>query len=123
MRNREETQKKGIERLLGTTVGGILGWGALEIFVRIPHYQDYLFIFFAPIGVLLIIYILNVFNRQSSCMIGCVVFLSIVVNFNRTLDQIPIYVMDRILDTGLGILMATLVTAIPFEKFLMFKKD
>lgn len=118
MKTKEETQKKGIERLIGSIVGGLIGWGALEIFIRIPNYQDFAYMFCAPLGVLFVIYILNVINRQNSCMIGCVVYLSIVVNFNRTLNEIPIYVMDRIFDTGLGILMATIATTIPFEKYL-----
>lgn len=116
MKTKEETWEKGIARMIGTVLGGGLGWIALEIFVRIPHYRDYVFIFLAPLGVLVIIYLLNVFNRQSSCMIGCVVFLSIAVNFNRTLEQIPSYVINRVLDTGLGILIATLVMMVPFEK-------
>lgn len=120
MKTKEETQQKGIARLIGTILGGGLGWACLEVFVRIPHYRDYVFMFLAPIGILVIIYILNVLNRQSSCMIGCVVFLSIVVNFNRTLEQIPSYVINRVLDTGLGIVVATLVMAIPFEKMNFF---
>lgn len=123
MKTKEETKQKGIARLIGTMLGGGLGWIALEIFVNIPHYKDFVFIFLAPLGILLIIYLLNVLNRQSSCMIGCVVFLSIVVNFNRTLEQIPSYVINRILDTVLGIVMASLVMAIPFEKIIHFKQQ
>lgn len=113
MKSHEDTQKKGIERMVGTVVGGILGWVFLEVFIRIPYYKEYLYPFMAPFGVLLVIYLLNVLNRQTSCMIGCVVFLSIAVNFNRTLAEIPVYVVDRILDTALGITMASLVTALP----------
>ena len=113
MKTHEDTQKKGIERLIGTVIGGLLGWGFLELFIRIPYYKEYIYPFMAPFGVLLVIYLLNVLNRQTSCMIGCVVFLSIAVNFNRTLAEIPVYVFDRILDTALGILMASIVTALP----------
>ena len=113
MKSHEETQKKGIERLIGTVVGGLTGWAFLELFIRIPYYKEYFYPFMVPFGVLLVIYVLNVLNRQTSCMIGCVVFLSITVNFNRALADIPIYVFDRILDTALGIAMATFVTALP----------
>lgn len=113
MKSHEETQKKGIERLIGTVVGGLTGWIFLEVFIRIPYYKELFYPFMAPFGVLLVIYLLNVMNRKTSCMIGCVVFLSIAVNFNRTLDQIPVYVFDRILDTALGIAMASFVTALP----------
>ena len=113
MKNHEMTQQKGIERLIGTVVGGLLGWAFLELFIRLPYYKELFYPFMAPFGVLLVIYLLNVMNRKTSCMIGCVVFLSIAVNFNRTLDQIPVYVFDRILDTALGIAMASFVTALP----------
>lgn len=113
MKSHEDTQKKGIERLIGTVVGGLLGWAFLEVFIRIPHYKEYFYPLLAPLGVLLVIYLLNVMNRQTSCMIGCVVFLSIAVNFNRTLQEIPWYVFDRVFDTALGIAMASLVTRLP----------
>lgn len=115
-RSKEETQKQGRQRLEGTLAGGVLGWGFLEIAVRIPHYQDYIFALIAPLGVLLVIYLMNVLNRLPSITIGCVVFLSIVVNFNRTLQQIPWYVFDRVLDTAIGIAMATLVNWIPMKE-------
>ena len=113
MKTHEDTQKKGIERLIGTVTGGLLGWGFLELFIRIPNYKELFYPFMAPFGVLLVIYVLNVLNRQGSCMIGCVVFLSIAVNFNRTLAEIPWYVFDRILDTALGIAMASFATWLP----------
>lgn len=113
MKSHEETQKKGIERLIGTVVGGLTGWIFLEVFIRIPYYKELFYPFMAPFGVLLVIYVLNVLNRQTSCMIGCVVFLSIAVNFNRSLSEIPVYVIDRIFDTTLGIAMASIVSALP----------
>lgn len=113
MRNREETQKKGIERMIGTIVGGMIGWLFLELVVRIPNYRDFAYAFIAPFGVLGVIYVMNVLGRKTSVMIASVVFLSITVSFNRTLDQIPWYVLDRVLDTGIGVMMATLTTALP----------
>ena len=113
MKNHEMTQQKGIERLIGTVVGGHLGWAFLELFIRLPYYKELFYPFMAPFGVLLVIYVLNVMNRQTSCMIGCVVFLSIAVNFNRSLSEIPVYVIDRIFDTTLGIAMASIVSALP----------
>lgn len=113
MKNHEMTQQKGIERLIGTVVGGLLGWAFLELFIRLPYYKELFYPFMAPFGVLLVIYVLNVLNRQTSCMIGCVVFLSIAVNFNRSLSEIPVYVIDRIFDTTLGIAMASIVSALP----------
>lgn len=113
MKNYEDTKSKGIERLIGTVAGGIIGWAFLEVFIRIPYYKECVYPLMAPFGVLLVIYVLNVINRQSSCMIGCVVFLSIAVNFNRTLSEIPWYVFDRVFDTALGIMMASFVTWLP----------
>ena len=113
MKNHEMTQQKGIERLIGTVVGGLLGWAFLELFIRLPYYKELFYPFMAPFGVLLVIYVLNVMNRQTSCMIGCVVFQSIAVNFNRSLSEIPVYVIDRIFDTTLGIAMASIVSALP----------
>ena len=113
MKNHEMTQQKGIERLIGTVVGGLLGWAFLELFIRLPYYKELFYPFMAPFGVLLVIYVLNVMHRQTCCMIGCVVFLSLAVNFNRSLSEIPVYVIDRIFDTTLGIAMASIVSALP----------
>ena len=99
--------------MIGTVVGGLLGWAFLELFIRLPYYKELFYPFMAPFGVLLVIYVLNVMNRQTPCMIGCVVFLSIAVNFNRSLSEIPVYVIDRIFDTTLGIAMASIVSALP----------
>lgn len=99
--------------MIGTVVGGLLGWAFLELFIRLPYYKELFYPFMAPFGVLLVIYVLNVMNRQTPCMIGCVAFLSIAVNFNRSLSEIPVYVIDRIFDTTLGIAMASIVSALP----------
>lgn len=112
----EETQVKGRQRLEGTAVGGIMGWIFLEAAIRIPHYQDFVFAMLAPIGVLVVIYVLNVLNKCPSVMIGCVVFLSIVVSFNRTLAEIPWYVINRVLDTALGIGVAAIINWMPNKK-------
>ena len=99
--------------MIGTIIGGLMGWGFLEVVVRIPNYREFIYAFLAPLGVLAVIYVMNVLCRKTSVMIACVVFLSITVSFNRTLEEIPWYVFDRVLDTAIGIAMATIVTALP----------
>ncbi len=108
-KNEKETIKKGVERLIGTLLGGMFGYCCLEVFVNVSNYHAFWYMFLAPLGLLAFIWIMNVINLKPSISIGCVVFLICVVNFNRTVVEIPAYVFNRVLDTMIGILMAIFV--------------
>lgn len=108
-KNSSETIKKGIERVVGTILGGGLGYLFIIIFALLPHYTEYLYIVIAPFGVLVVIYLLNVVDEGAAISIACVVFLSIVVNFNREMSQMLPYVIDRVIDTSIGVIVAMLI--------------
>lgn len=99
----------GKNRMLGTIVGAICGL----IFALISPNN----VFLTSIGILLIIYFLNLLNRKNSIIIGCVVFLAIMTNLKEGTPLV--YSLSRVVETFVGILISVLVNYIIFPpKFL-----
>lgn len=106
----KETLNKGFSRMIGTFVGGGFGWIALEIFMRVDtNYRDFSVMFLVPIGILIVIWFMNVFNVKSSIVVGCIVFIGCTAGFHETLEATHTYVINRVIDTSIGILSALLV--------------
>lgn len=100
----EHTIQIGLNRMKGTIVGALLGIGALMLQQCITIE---LTVAFAPIGVILVLYLCNVMKMPASCSIGCVVYLSILL----VQRDMPPYLFGivRALETFAGILIAMLV--------------
>lgn len=115
----DQTYSIGIHRLIGTTIGGAIGLGALLIMKYSP-YKEYLDIILAPLCILVVIYICNVVEYKNSVVIGCIVTLSVILQ-HATLNAYTntfLYVINRVIDTCIGIIIAMLV-----NKFLFRKKS
>ncbi|MDR1254109.1 MAG: FUSC family protein [Oscillospiraceae bacterium] len=116
----EQTISIGLHRLLGTTLGGGIGYFALIILqsTSIPI-KEIVPIIIAPVFVLLIIYICNLINHKSSIEIGTVVLLGIILQANHVsqsnLSALE-YVGFRILDTGIGVVVAMLINRLIFPR-------
>lgn len=94
-----ESFTQGKNRMIGTLIGAIIGLGGTLI---APN--NIIMVFS---GIIAVIFILNSINRKGSIVIGCIVFLAISVNLQ---DEIPlIYTIDRIIDTVIGISVATFI--------------
>jgi uncharacterized membrane protein YgaE (UPF0421/DUF939 family) len=92
----------GKNRMLGTLLGAAIGF----IFALLLPGNSIL----CGLGVIIVIYMLNILNWKNSVSIGCIVFLVIMTNLN---GRSPfIYSINRILDTFIGIIIALFVNYI-----------
>lgn len=99
----------GKNRMIGTVIGAICGL----LFALISPNN----VFLTSIGVVLIIYFLNLLKRNNSIIIGCVVFLAIMTNLK---EGTPLfYSLSRVVETFVGIFISVLVNWLIFRpKFL-----
>lgn len=104
------TAKMAVQRGVGTIVGAIFGLATLIIQGLVP--QDYTDIryFITPLFIIPVIYFTLLIKQQSASYFSCVVFLSITIA--HTSDAEPlIFVMNRALDTFIGIFIAIIVNS------------
>ena len=73
-----ETFNSGLQRLVGTLIGGVVGYLILLAIYKLP-FKEITTLFVAPIAILTVIYICNVINQPSSVSISCIVVLSVVM--------------------------------------------
>lgn len=105
---------KGKDRIFGTFVGAFFGY----IFAIILHGNPLLI----GIGIIIIIYICKSLKWNSSIVIACVVFLSIMIDADKNILQYSIF---RLLDTSAGTIIALLVNyfIIPHKPLLAVYKE
>lgn len=113
-----KTLHVGIQRLLGTLLGGFCGFVILNLLRYIGTENDTLYLVIIPICLLGVIYLCNVIERQDALVICSIVFLSIVLNFDGNIVNTVSYVSNRMLDTSLGV-----ISAMCIDKFFMPIKD
>lgn len=107
--------KYGKERMFGTLIGGILGIFILTLEDALFHGKGNLF--FLPIGIVISIYICNLFVKKGSVSISCVVLLAVALNHNGGTEKF-VYAITRMIETWIGVVCATLVnkTIYPVKK-------
>jgi len=89
----------GKNRMIGTIIGAI--WGLIFALISPSN------IFLTGIGIVFVIYSLNLLNRKKSISIACIVFIAIMTNLK---DATPlIYSLSRVAETFLGIFVSVLV--------------
>ncbi len=109
------TLKTGIDRLIGTLIGGVIGYCALELSGYIPNYE-WMRLFVIPFCMLLVIYICNIIEQKESVSIGCIVALVIVSRLGDDMGNSFMYVVYRVTDTIIGIVVAMFVNRYMFRK-------
>ena len=113
----EQTYKRtietGVNRFIGTIIGGAVGYIALELSEYIPYYE-WVRIFILPFCIISVIYICNLINRKSSVSISCVVVLVIIARLGDPMSSTFMYVVFRVMDTLVGILVAMAVNRFMF---------
>ena len=77
-----ETAKKDLRTFMLTEGQVYVGKDVNNIVFSMESDKDYVSIVVAPISVLAVIYICNFINRKDSIVIGCIVVLSVVVQFD-----------------------------------------
>lgn len=110
----KQTIETGINRSIGTLIGGIVGYIALELSVYIPNYE-WMRIFVIPFCILSVIYICNKIDRKASVSIGCIVVLVIVAKLGDPMNSTLMYVVFRVLDTLVGVFIAMVVNRFMFK--------
>lgn len=94
-----ESFNTGRNRMYGTIIGAIV---ALLFSLIAPENP-----FFIGIGIIIIIYICNIFGWKKSVQISNIVFLSIILNYEE--GRRVNYAFYRTLDTLIGVIIGTLI--------------
>ncbi|MEG0313978.1 MAG: aromatic acid exporter family protein [Erysipelotrichaceae bacterium] len=102
----------GGNRLVGTIIGGFLGMGIFSLSLILPYHKVSLIIL-NFIGIIALIYISQLFNVPGAIKAGSVVFF--IVMLNTPEDQYFTYAINRIIDTGFGVIMSIFINWIHFK--------
>ncbi len=101
----ENSLKIGVNRLIGTLLGGILSLILLYIIDEL-HFQKYLPIIVA-VGVSLIIYICNLIKKPSACSISSITLMAILIT--QSSNNPLMYSIHRTVETAFGVIVAILI--------------
>ncbi len=113
----QHTKKVGLNRVVGTFIGGLFGLLYLIIREYIPFQTDFFLYCIISLMIIPIIYVTVVFKKTSASYISCVVFMSITVSHG--MDQNPfLFACNRMLDTliGIGVAYAVNRVHLPYKK-------
>lgn len=102
----ENSRLIGINRLIGTFLGGLLGILAIYI-TSLLNISS----FFSPIvtslGIILTIYICTLLKKPGAVTIACIVYIGIMIN--HTGSNSYYYAVNRIFDTSIGVIIAIFI--------------
>lgn len=117
----DNSRLNGGNRFFGTLFGGLLGMGLFRLYIL--FYPDgskhLLMLLFLFIGVIILILISLQFRWPGAVQPGGVVLC--ILLFNTPVDTYISYSLARILDTGIGVIIAMLVNwLLPREKVVHF---
>lgn len=104
-----KTIETGINRFIGTMIGGVFGYVLIVLSTIIPRYDDYLFVLAIPTLMTLCISTCVWLKKYDSVVICCVVYLIIALEIGDNTGSAINYVAMRILDTIIGIGLATFI--------------
>ena len=110
----ETSISTGVDRLIGTAIGGIIGL----IFIMSKQLFFNIWVYFAliAIGIIVVIYSNLLLKKTGSVAISCVVFLIIMINAeiiaSETAINSMLYAVNRVLDTGVGVIVGVGVNLI-----------
>ena len=106
--------KVGLNRVVGTLIGGVCGMLTLSLFVRfLPDPDSLLRYAVLSLSIIPLIYITVLLRQNSAAYITCVVYLSITVAHG--VDLVPYaFALNRVLDTLIGIAVSLGVNLLPF---------
>lgn len=105
----EQSLLFGVQRFIGTIIGGIIGYILIRINQYIPYYHEGLYIVILPLFTMLGISICAKLKQRNAVVICCVVFLGIVLDPNLNTENTLWYIILRIFYTTIGIVITTLL--------------
>ena len=112
---KKDSLKMAGQRITGTLIGGV--YGMFMILYEQYIYEPSQFVRYCAIALLIIPIIQTtiILNKKSESYFACVVFLSITVN--HLTDANPyLFVMNRVLDTMIGIVLALVINMVELPK-------
>ena len=109
------TFNKGMERFIGTLIGGAVGYLLLLAVYKMP-FKEITTLSVAPFAILLVIYICNLIGLPASVEISCIVVLSVLTWPDGNINDSLMYVVNRVLDTSMGIVVAMFVNRFMFRR-------
>ncbi|MDF1617142.1 FUSC family protein [Petrocella sp. FN5] len=95
----ESTKRVGLNRFLGTLIGACVG--ALIVWF-LPNNTLIL-----TLGIIVVIHLTTLVKKGGSAAIACIVYLTIMINIG--VESINTYILLRVVETTLGILVATII--------------
>ena len=113
----------GGNRLFGTIIGGVLGMGIFRIYICFyPEGGTHLLLFLLLfLGVILLILTSQFFKWPGAIQPGGVVLC--IILFNTPVDTYISYSLNRMLDTGIGVVIALLINLIfPRERVVKWRE-
>lgn len=110
-----QTWDTGINRIIGTLIGGCVGYVALESICSFPTYE-WIRVILLPLCILIVVYTCNLINRKQAVSIGCVVIIVILSRSGSSTISTLQYVIQRVMDTLLGVFVAMLINKFAFVK-------
>lgn len=105
---KEKTWYVGLHRWVGTCIGGTIGFFVMEWLATLESFEV-VRLFIIPIGVCFLIYLCVTLKLTGAVAICCIVFVNVVLHMDRTADDAFIYVVNRVIDTSIGIVCAGIV--------------
>ncbi len=102
----ENSIETGWNRILGTIFGGAAGLLGIFVTNLIPY--EYAYVAIIPLGILILIYLCNNFNKAGAIVIACVMFLSVMTTYPQEMGSYMLAIL-RLLETAFGIIVAFLV--------------
>ncbi len=105
----DDSWKQGGNRLIGTVIGGFLGIGLFWLYLRIDPggQQRGLLIPLLAVGVIVLIVLAQVFHWPTAVQPGSVVLC--IIFFNTPIATYVGYALDRMVDTGVGVILSMLI--------------
>ena len=105
-----QSKQHGGNRLFGTMIGGFLGMLLFHIYIQIFPDGRYtlLLVAFTFVGVVVLIWLCQIFwlgGVQPGGVVLCIIL------FNTPVESYVPYALNRILDTGVGVVVALLVNS------------
>ncbi len=111
----KNTVGNALQRAVGTGIGAVYGLCYILVRQELPQLgESFLHYVMISLALIPIIYTTVVIGQKKASYFSCVVFLSIVVN--HLMDQNPyIFVLNRSLDTLIGILVGLVLNSVSFH--------
>lgn len=101
----EDSLRSGGNRLIGTVIGGLLGMGLFWVYLFLAPYGGRVWLLpLLFIGVVILIVCAQLFHWPGAVQPGGVVLC--IILFNTPVDTYVSYALNRIVDTGVGVLFS-----------------